>query len=178
MSAKSIAANQCHHINGRGRRCRMLIAPNHDSLCQHHLAQSVVSQPGTQALAAELLGSLNNFSTAAAVNQLLGNLVIQLAHKRIERRDAIAIAYMCQLLLMSLSPLKKELRAEEAKEEEFNHAEFVASMWKTMRSDPAKRPSQDLQPAPAPDTSLHDHTFAVKRLKRVAKRPAHFRPGP
>jgi hypothetical protein len=124
----------------------MLPAADHDSLCTHHLRQAQSAQ--LEALAAELLGSLNDFSTAAAINQLLGNLVIQLAHKRIERRDAIAIAYMCQLLLNSLSPLKKELRGEEDKEEELDHVEFVAAMRKTMRSDPGQRHSQDLQPAP------------------------------
>jgi hypothetical protein len=90
----------------------MLPAADHDSLCTHHLRQAQTAQPDTEALAAELLGSLNDFSTAA-INQLLGNLVIQLAHKRIERRDAMAIAYMCQLLLNSLSPLKKELRGDD-----------------------------------------------------------------
>src|SRR5271167_2740388 len=150
MPAKSVAANQCHHVNTRGRRCRMLIASNHDSLCQHHLTRSVDSQPEPEVLAAELLGSLNNFSTAAAINQLLGNLVMLLARKRIERRDAIAIAYMCQLLLNSLSPLKKEVRGEDDKEEEFDHAEFAAALRKTMRSDPGQRPSEDQQPAPAP----------------------------
>ncbi|HEY6384783.1 MAG TPA: hypothetical protein VIX91_03785 [Candidatus Acidoferrum sp.] len=128
----------------------MLRAADHDSLCTHHLRQAQSAQPDTEALAAELLGSLNDFSTAAAINQLLGNLVIQLAHKRIVRRDAIAIAYMCQLLLNSLSPLKKELRGDDDKEEEFDHAEFVAARWKTMRSDPGQHHSQDPQPAPTP----------------------------
>jgi hypothetical protein len=39
MSAKSLAANQCNHINARGRRCRMLVASDEDSFCSHHLAQ-------------------------------------------------------------------------------------------------------------------------------------------
>jgi hypothetical protein len=60
------------------------------------------------------------------VNQLLGNLVKQLARKRIERLDAIAMAYMCQLLLNSLPPLKKELRAEDEEEARIKDEKFAA----------------------------------------------------
>jgi hypothetical protein len=150
MSAKSLTANQCNHVNARGRRCRMLIASNHNSRCQHHLAHYVVSQPDTEALAAELLGSLNNFSTAAAVNQLLGNLVIQLARKRIQRRDAIAIAYMCQLLLNSLSPLKKELRTEHDDEAQINQREFETEFqaWARGKGNPKALNAPTSQAAP------------------------------
>jgi hypothetical protein len=138
MSTKSVTANQCHHINARGRRCRMLIAPTHDSLCAHHLAQSAASQSDAEALAAELLGSLDDFSTADSVNQLLGNLVKQLARKRIARLDAIAMAYMCQLLLNSLPPLKKELRAEQDEEAQISQREFEAEFqaWATAKGNP------------------------------------------
>jgi hypothetical protein len=126
MSGKSAPISRCNHINARGRRCRLTIAPSHNSLCTHHLRQASAAQPDTETLAAELLGSLDDFCTAESVNQLLGNLVKQLARKRIERRDAIAIAYICQLLLNSLSPLKKELRAEDEEQTRIDDEKFQA----------------------------------------------------
>jgi hypothetical protein len=50
---------------------------------------------------------VENFSTPDAVNFLLGNLVRQLARKRIHRRDAMAIAYVAQLLLGSISSMDR-----------------------------------------------------------------------
>jgi hypothetical protein len=81
------------------------------SLCPYHLAQSKAKEavPDPETLAAELLGEIVNFTTADSVNLFLGNLVKQLARKRIARRDAIALAYLCQLLLNSLTPLRKEM---------------------------------------------------------------------
>jgi hypothetical protein len=55
------------------------------------------SDPET--VASELLGAIGAFTTADEVNLLLGNLIKQLARKRIARRDAIGSAYISQLLL-------------------------------------------------------------------------------
>jgi hypothetical protein len=145
MSAKSVTTSQCSHINARGRRCRLTIAPSHNSLCTHHLRQAVAAQPDTETLAAELLGSLDDFSTADSVNKLLSNLVKQLARKRIARLDAIAMAYMCQLLLNSLPPLKKELRAEDEEQARINdekfQAEFQAWARRKGRPDDSNNPA-------------------------------------
>ena len=48
-------------------------------------------------------------TSAASVNLFLGNVVKQLTRKRIQRRDAIALAYLSQLLLNSLAAMDKEL---------------------------------------------------------------------
>lgn len=69
----------CHHISPRGQRCRMLHAPNHDSLCANHLKQSAAAQSDTETLVAELLSDINHLVTADEINILLGNLVKQLA---------------------------------------------------------------------------------------------------
>jgi hypothetical protein len=88
----------------------MLPARNHPSLCAHHARKSRRRhQRDDEALAAELLDSIDDFTSAASVNLFLGNLVEQLARKRIERRDAIALAYLSQLLLNSLAAMDKEL---------------------------------------------------------------------
>jgi hypothetical protein len=95
----------CRHIDAKGNRCRMLPAKNHPSLCAHHARQEHRRrQPDDETQADELLASIPDFTTAASINLFLGNLVRQFARKRIARRDAIAMAYLGQLLLTA-SPL-------------------------------------------------------------------------
>lgn len=112
MPTKSLTANQCTHINARSRRCRLLIAPNHDSLCTHHLGQAAAAQPDPEAFAAELLNSTGDLATAGEVNALLGNVVKLLARRNIDRKDAIAFGYLSQLLLCSLPGMEKKLEKE------------------------------------------------------------------
>ena len=150
MSAKHHTHQHCQHISPRGQRCRMLSAADHASLCTHHLRQAAAAQPDQEVLAAELLGSLDDFSTAESVNQLLGNLVKQLARKRIARLDAIAMAYMCQLLLNSLSPLKKELRAEDEEEARINEEKFQAEFQAWARRKGRPDDSDDPVPQAVP----------------------------
>ncbi len=73
--------------------------------------------------AAELLGDLIDFSTPDAINALLGNLVRQLTASASRRLDAIAIAYVAQLLLGSISSMDRHdaaLRtAEDANADDF-----------------------------------------------------------
>jgi hypothetical protein len=85
------------------------------SFCSQHARQEEnhLQTPDPETLAAELLGEIGDFGTADAVNLFLGNLVKQLARKRIARLDAIALAYLCQLLLNSLTPLRQEEQDEQ-----------------------------------------------------------------
>jgi hypothetical protein len=77
-------------------------------LCPHHARLlEKQHQRHNDNTAAELLGDLTDFSTPDAINALLGNLVRQLARKRIARLDAIAIAYVAQLLLGSISSIDR-----------------------------------------------------------------------
>jgi hypothetical protein len=103
----------CQHITIRGHRCHMLTSDPNSLLCAHHARQQLkFRRRQHDAAAKELLGNIEDFSTADAVNAFLGNLVKQLARKRIARRDAIALAYVSQLLLNSLSALDRQLEAE------------------------------------------------------------------
>ena len=122
MSNKQHTESHCQYKNSRGQRCHMLIDKHHRSpsgekrstLCAYHADRSRASSPAPdpEAIAAELLGSIEDFATADAVNLFLGNLVKQFARKRIARQDAVALAYLCQLLLNSLPALRKELEDE------------------------------------------------------------------
>jgi hypothetical protein len=115
-SANSKSLNdprRCTHTSRNGR-CRMPATDSAKIFCSEHAPQQENPQqtPDPEILAAELLGEIVNFTTADAVNLFLGNLVKQLARKRIARRDAIALAYLCQLLLNSLPPMWKEMEED------------------------------------------------------------------
>jgi hypothetical protein len=107
------ASQTCQHINARGHRCRLLSAGD-SILCAHHARRSS-SQPSDEAVAAELLAGIDDLpvalrqvASAASVNLFLGNLLKLLARKRIRRHDAVALAYICQLLLNSLAAMNRE----------------------------------------------------------------------
>jgi hypothetical protein len=145
-SPEPSASGSCRHIDARGHQCRMpalsvfgqgLAADdsgNDSGLCAHHAQRLARSKPSGQALAAELLDSTGDFTTAASVNLFLGNLVKQLALQRISRPDAIALAYLSQLLLNSLSAMDRE---QSSRDEE-------------LRDEKAKRPVRIVWDMPAP----------------------------
>src|SRR6266852_7884248 len=114
--------SHCQHISPKGNRCHMLIDQNHrpangaarPTLCPYHADRLRATVPivDPELLAAELLDDINSFTTADEVNLFLGNLVRQLARKRIARRDAIALAYISQLILTSQTAMARQ-RADE-----------------------------------------------------------------
>jgi len=111
--------DRCQHIDARGHRCRMFIAPaektfgsgldSADSdlaeltadLCAHHAQKLLRRNRAGQTVAAELLATVNDFGDAASVNRFLGNLAKMVALRRIPRRDAVVLAYISQLILNS-----------------------------------------------------------------------------
>ena len=145
--AEAAEAALCQHLDARGHRCRMLSAPNGE-LCAHHAQRLSRSTPANDAVAAELLSSIEDFSTAASVNQFLGNLTKQLVRKRIQRRDAIALAYLSQLLLNSLSAMSRE-EAQTQREEAQQPLEIIWDSFPQRRVEapqPAARQIDAAQP--------------------------------
>jgi len=124
MSTKQHTVEQCQYMNSRGQRCHMLVDQNQrlpngahrPTLCAYHANRLKASVPAVdpEVLAAELLTDINSFTTADEVNLFLGNLVRQLARKRIARRDAIALAYISQLILTSQTAMARERAADES----------------------------------------------------------------
>jgi hypothetical protein len=143
MSPKLHTDHQCHYQNARGQRCNMLIDANHRSgngathptLCTYHAGrlQAAIPAVDPEVLAAELLTDINSFTTADEVNLFLGNLVRQLARKRIARRDAIALAYISQLILTSQTAMTRERAAQEEAVEEAEHVSLIASLRQASR---------------------------------------------
>jgi hypothetical protein len=134
-SVSTTVDSHCRHISPKGQRCHMLIDQNHlpangaarPTLCAYHADRLKATVPTVdpEVLAADLLGEIDDFSTAGSVNLFLGNLVKQLARKRIARRDAIALAYISQLLLNSLPALERQLEAEQETEKEAESVQFA-----------------------------------------------------
>ena len=122
VSTSTTVDLNCQHISPKGRRCHMLIDEHHrpangagrPTLCAYHAARLKAAVPvvDPEVLAAELLADIDSFTTADEVNLFLGNLVRQLARKRIARRDAIALAYISQLILTSQTAMAREAAPE------------------------------------------------------------------
>src|SRR5580704_14445373 len=123
-TSAQVTLTPCRHIDRLNRRCRLFSTIPNLELCPHHTRLlEKQHQRHNDNTAAELLGDLTDFSTPDAINALLGNLVRQLARKRIARLDAIAIAYVAQLLLGSIASMDRHdaaLRtAEDANADDF-----------------------------------------------------------
>src|SRR5438445_13295934 len=137
MSPKQHTDRQCQFENARGQRCHMLIDNHHPgngtarpTLCAYHADRLRATVPAVEpeVLAADLLGDINDFSTAGSVNLFLGNLVKQLARKRIARRDAIALAYISQLILTSQTAMAREAAAEMEAVKQAEHVRLIARL--------------------------------------------------
>jgi hypothetical protein len=114
IAPQPLALSPCQHINGKGGRCQMFTADPNSTLCAHHLRKQMKARRRqNEAAANELLDNVGDLSSARCVNAFLGNLVKQLAYKRITRRDAVAFAYISQLLLNSVSALDRERKSED-----------------------------------------------------------------
>ena len=159
MSQHIDPKQQCQHISPRGQRCRMLRASEAELFCLHHLRKAASTLLDPEALAAELFHDIESFVSANEINTLLGNVVRQLARKRIERKDALAIGYLSQLLLSSLLVMRREQQAvqEANKARELDqffagaqaHCLNVAARARAEQAARAQDPSQSASVAPA-----------------------------
>jgi hypothetical protein len=94
------------------------------------------------------------------VNLVLGNLVRQLARKRIARRDAIALAYISQLILTSQTAMARQRAAAEpevANEAELVH--LIAGL--RQRSSELASLGNQQSPGAAPELATNDPQCAA-----------------
>lgn len=107
-SRKAPDPNRCAFETSDGRRCRLPRSATHASLCVFHSReeqQLVESQKIGAELAATISG---DFLTATDINYALGKVFTAAAQNRIPVRTAHTLAYLGQLLLMSLPAVKRE----------------------------------------------------------------------
>lgn len=116
--SKPVPENRCEHTDLVGRRCRMLRSSTHPNYCHWHSIseerklleareRAALSCPEDNVIM-DLLGPVQDFRSAAAINHVLGRLVKLLATNCISSRRASNIAYTCNLLLHSLRELRYE----------------------------------------------------------------------
>lgn len=107
-SRKASEPSRCAFETSDGRRCRLPRSAVHASLCVFHSReeqQLLESQKVGAELAATITG---NFLTATDINYVLGKVFTAAAQNRIPVRNAHTLAYLGQLLLMSLPDVKHE----------------------------------------------------------------------
>src|SRR5260370_15383884 len=153
-SVSTTVDSHCQHISPKGNRCHMLIDQNHrpangaarPALCAYHADRLRATIPAVdpEVLAAELLDDINSFTTADEVNPFLGNLVRQLARKRIARRDAIALAYISQLILTSQTAMARERAVEHAAAEKAQHDPLITGLRQPSRALASRRNQQSV----------------------------------
>ena len=137
---QSLLAARCEYRTATGRRCRSKSAPGEALFCDRHAqqefrhaqraaaraaaraARAANHQPPMRNFAAEILGPIKEFQTAASINHVLGRVLVLLAANRMPTRSAATIAYLCQLMLQSLPEVKQE--CSEALESDFLEKEL------------------------------------------------------
>src|SRR5712672_70675 len=97
--AKSSSINnsaRCNHRFSNGMRCRLLGFGTHDPT----------------EIAATLTVNLDDFTSAAQINDFLARLLLLLAQDKISTRRAAVLAYITNQLLRTLPAIAKEVNAE------------------------------------------------------------------
>jgi hypothetical protein len=149
--------NRCHFYFSDGRRCRMLLHHSHPTLCLFH------SREELQLLEADRLGMeistslTGNFLTATDINHVLGKLFTALAQRRIPPRHAATLAYIAQLMLLSVKASHAEITQK------------TQERWKSLMHN-----ATELSPPPFPVTP----TQSVRPTTPVPAQPAAPKPKP
>jgi hypothetical protein len=101
---------RCQYTTPKGRRCRQRVSTD-TTLCWRHLHPAV--RPKDVPDLAALAVKLRKFDSAADVHKYLASVLVSLAQERITPRQAAVFAYLCNMLLRSLTQIQLE---EEAKD--------------------------------------------------------------
>ena len=112
--AKSSSINnsaRCNHRFSNGMRCRLL-GFGTQPFCPKHAQLLVPPPPDSAEIAATLTVNLDDFTSAAQINDFLARLLLLLAHDKISTRRAAVLAYITNQLLRTLPAIAKEVNAE------------------------------------------------------------------
>jgi hypothetical protein len=109
MSKPSInQRTRCTHRTSDSRRCQSSRAPNHKTLCAQHALQDLQLQ-NSKLVTEEIVGPEGDFYSVFAINRSLAKLFGATADNRIPARTATALAYISQLIMQTLHPLRREI---------------------------------------------------------------------
>ena len=112
--AKSSSINnsaRCNHRFSNGMRCRLL-GFGHQPFCAKHTQLLVPPPPDPAEIASTLTVNLDDFTSAAQINDFLARLLLLLAQDKISTRRAAVLAYITNQLLRTLPAIAKEVNAE------------------------------------------------------------------
>ena len=115
QSAKSISMhdpNRCNYRFPNGMRCR-LIGFGTQPFCPKHTQVAVPPQPDPAEIASTLTVNLDDFTSAAQINDFLARLLLLLAQDKISTRRAAVLAYITNQLLRTLPAIAKEENRED-----------------------------------------------------------------
>lgn len=105
---------RCTFVTPSDRRCKMTVMPGRSRsgernvFCAFHAKQEIQVYDAA-VVSQEILGPLDDFRSACAINRALGKLFTVTAEDRIPIRNAAVLAYIAQLMLRTLKPLRHEI---------------------------------------------------------------------
>jgi hypothetical protein len=92
-------------------RCR-LVGFGSQPFCPKHTQAAAPPQPDPTEIASTLTANLDDFTSAAQINDFLSRLLLLLAQDKISTRRAAVLAYITNQLLRTLPAIAKEENAE------------------------------------------------------------------
>jgi hypothetical protein len=113
QTAKSSFINnsaRCNHRFPNGRRCRLYTTDINPNFCPAH-APLPANQHNPAEIASTLTANLDDFTSAAQINDFLARLLFLLAQDKISNRRAAVLAYITTQLLRTLPAFAKEENA-------------------------------------------------------------------
>jgi hypothetical protein len=102
---------RCSHRFPNGMRCRLFSFAN-QPFCPKHTQPTVMPPPDPAEIASTLTANLDDFTSAAQINNFLSRLLLLLAQDKIATRRAAVLAYITNQLLRTLPAIAKEENAE------------------------------------------------------------------
>ncbi len=102
---------RCNHRFSNGMRCRLL-GFGAQPFCPKHTQLLVPPPPDPAEIAATLTVNLDDFTSAAQINDFLARLLLLLAQDKISTRRAAVLAYITNQLLRTLPAIAKEANTE------------------------------------------------------------------
>ncbi len=103
---------RCTHLFPNGRRCRLYPTNANPNFCPAH-APLPANQPDATEIASTLTVNLDDFTSAAQINDFLSRLLLLLAQDKISTRRAAVLAYITNQLLRTLPAIAKEENRED-----------------------------------------------------------------
>jgi len=113
--AKSSPINnsaRCNHRFPNGMRCRLIGFGSQPFCPKHTQPAAAPPQPDPAEIASTLTAGLNDFTSAAQINDFLSRLLLLLAQDKISTRRAAVLAYITNQILRTLPAIAKEENAQ------------------------------------------------------------------